>query len=153
MTRIRSVGGHARLEVLAAGFLVGAWLGTAAPARAESESATADDEEASVNSEEGSEEEPVRRMVHWNEYEGRWFTARLGGGFLYDSANYSQDDDSASQFDFEPKTYIRDSRLLLKGRLLFSPRLRYTIGYMYDPAPEKKTWFWRQTGIYVDMPE
>jgi phosphate-selective porin OprO/OprP len=95
----------------------------------------------------------ARRMVHWNEYEGPWFTARLGGGFLYDSANYSQDADSESQFQFEPETYIRDSRLLLKGRLKFSPRLKYTIGYMYDPAPEKKTWFWRQTGIYVDLPE
>jgi phosphate-selective porin OprO and OprP len=153
MNRAPSGGGHARYELLAAGILAASWLWIACPARAESGDAVADDEQASVNSDEGSSDEPTRRMVHWNEYEGRWFTARLGGGFLYDSANYSQDSDSESQFDFDPKTYIRDSRLLLKGRLKFSPRLRYTIGYMYDPAPEKKTWFWRQTGIYVDMPE
>ena len=153
MRRIPSGGGHSLSGVLAAGCIVAAWLWMACPARADADDESADDENASVNSEEGSEDEPTRRMVHWNEYEGRWFTARLGGGFLYDSANYSQDSDSESQFDFDPKTYIRDSRLLLKGRLLFSSRLRYTIGYMYDPAPEKKTWFWRQTGIYVDMPE
>ncbi|HET8692271.1 MAG TPA: porin [Steroidobacteraceae bacterium] len=107
----------------------------------------------SVNAEENLPDDDTRRMLHWNEYEGRWFTARLGGGFLYDTAGYSQDSDSESQFAFETKDYVRDSRLLLKGRLKFSPRLKYTIGYMYDPAPEKKTWFWRQTGIYIDMPE
>jgi phosphate-selective porin OprO/OprP len=110
-------------------------------------------ETASVVGDEGDPDESTRRMVHWNEYEGRWFTARLGGGFLYDSANYSQDAQSESQFQFDPEAYIRDSRLLLKGRLKFSPRLKYTIGYMYDPAPEKRTWYWRQTGIYVDLPE
>ena len=52
---------------------------------------------APVNAEENITDEPERRMVSWNEYEGRWFTARLGGGFLYDSANYSQDADSESQ--------------------------------------------------------
>lgn len=120
---------------------------------ATAEEPAAEDVAASVNSDEGNPDEDVRRMVHWNEYEGRWFTARLGGGFLYDSADYSQDSDSESQFDFQHDSYVRDSRLILKGRLKFSPRLKYTIGYMYDPAPEKKTWFWRQTGIYVDMPE
>src|SRR3954470_16495468 len=25
-----------------------------------------------------------RRFVHWNEYEGPYFTARFGGGLLYD---------------------------------------------------------------------
>src|SRR5262245_35300379 len=147
MTRVPSGGGRARHALLAAGFLAAAWLWTASPAWADPDDESADQENASVNSDEGSEDEPTRRMVHWNEYEGRWFTARLGGGFLYDTANYSQDDDSESQFDLEPKTNIRDSRLLLKGKLKFSPRLRYTIGYMYDPAPEKKTWYWRQTGI------
>jgi phosphate-selective porin OprO/OprP len=121
------------------------------PARGEEPAAGA--QTASVNSDESDPDEPTRRMLHWNEYEGRWFTARLGGGFLYDTANYSQDTDSESQFDFEPKTYVRDSRLLLKGRLKFSPRLRYTIGYMYDAAPEKRTWYWRQTGVFVDLPE
>jgi phosphate-selective porin OprO/OprP len=124
---------------------------TAAPCPAAADDAAAGGE--SMNADENDPDQPTRRMVHWNEYEGRWFTARLGGGFLYDTANYSQDSDSESQFAFRSDDYVRDSRLLLKGRLKFSPRLRYTIGYMYDAAPEKRTWFWRQTGIYVDLPE
>src|SRR6188472_1161746 len=116
MRCIPSGGGHSLSGLLAAGCMVVAWLWMAGPARADADDESADDESASVNSQEGSEDEP-RRMVHWNEYEGRWFTARLGGGFLYDTANYSQDSDSESQFDFDAKNYIRDSRLLLKGRL------------------------------------
>ncbi len=104
----------------------------------------------SVNSGEGSPDDPEREMVAWNEYEGPWFTARLGGGLLYDTANYSQDEDSKSQFAFDAEQYVRDSRLLLKGRLGASSRVRYTIGYMYDS--DNRDWFWRQTGIYVDLP-
>ncbi len=132
-------------------FALVAWL--PAVGLAESAAAPPLEDAAPVNSGENTPDEDERRMVAWNEYEGRWFTARLGGGFLYDTANYSQDDDSHSQFSFDADQYVRDSRVLLKGRLKFSPRLRYTIGYMYDSAPEKRTWFWRQTGIYVDIPE
>src|SRR3546814_93798 len=42
-------------------------------------------------------EPPGRRLTHWNEYESPYFTARLGGGFLYDFVSYSQDDDSKEQ--------------------------------------------------------
>lgn len=104
----------------------------------------------SVNSGEGDPDEPERQLVAWNEYEGPWFTARLGGGFLYDTANYSQDEDSKSQFAFDADQYVRDSRVLLKGRLGSTSRVRYTIGYMYEA--EGREWFWRQTGIYVDLP-
>jgi phosphate-selective porin OprO/OprP len=153
VARFFSGGGRRFDGLLAAGVILTVLIGGAGPGRVEAEEESLQAGGSTVNSEEGDPDEPLRRMVHWNEYEGRWFTARLGGGFLYDSANYSQDADSESQFQFDPDTYIRDSRLLLKGRLKFSPRLSYTIGYMYDPAPEKRTWFWRQTGIYVDMPE
>jgi phosphate-selective porin OprO/OprP len=153
MTQAFSGGAQRPADLLAAAVILGLLYCLSVPVLAEEEAASPALESASVNSEEGDPDEPVRQMVHWNEYEGPWFTARLGGGFLYDSANYSQDADSESQFQFDSETYIRDTRLLLKGRLKFSPRLTYTIGYMYDPAPEKKTWFWRQTGIYVDLPE
>ncbi len=150
----RLAGGPGLFQSLAtAGAVLALPLAWAFSFAASADEPAAEEEAASVNSDEGNPEEDTRRMVHWNEYEGRWFTARLGGGFLYDTANYSQDSDSEDQFTFESKDYIRDSRLLLKGRLKFSPRLKYTIGYMYDPAPDKKTWYWRQTGIYVDMPE
>jgi phosphate-selective porin OprO/OprP len=46
---------------------------------------------------------------------------------------------------------VRDFRILLKGRFLFSKRLSYTLGYMYNGPTE--TWHFRQTGIMVDVPE
>jgi phosphate-selective porin OprO/OprP len=153
MTQDFSGGAQRPADLLAARAVLALLACLSPPVLAEADESPSPVESASVNSDEGNADEATRRMVAWNEYEGPWFTARLGGGFLYDSANYSQDADSESQFQFDPETYIRDTRLLLKGRLKFSPRLTYTIGYMYDPAPEKKTWFWRQTGIYIDMPE
>jgi len=43
--------------------------------------------------------EPRRKLVSWNEYEGRFFTIRFGGSVLYDYAAYSQDEGSKQQFD------------------------------------------------------
>ena len=37
-------------------------------------------------------ESPRRQMVKWNEYEGPYFTIRMGGGFLIEAATYSQDE-------------------------------------------------------------
>jgi phosphate-selective porin OprO/OprP len=87
----------------------------------------------------------------WNEYDGRLFTARLGLGFLYDYANYSQDSDAEELMPISEKADLRDFRFLLKGRLKFMPRISYTLGYMYDKAKEQ--WRFRQTGIMVDVPE
>jgi hypothetical protein len=64
--------------------------------------------------------EPRRRLVTWNEYEGRFFTIRFGGGVLYDYAAYSQDEGRKQQFDLKPEGKFRDARVLLKGRLKFS---------------------------------
>lgn len=151
MSREHSGGVECRKGLLAA-TVTFACLGLPAPpALAQSEEAQSEDASVSVISDEGNPDEPTRRMVHWNEYEGRWFSIRAGYGFLYDTGNYSQDDDSESQFQFEPEQFIRDSRLMFKGRLKFSPRLSYTIGYMYDS--DDRNWFWRQTGVFVDLPE
>src|SRR5262245_16398186 len=153
MTFQHSGGARLRNGPPAAGVLVMIVATSAWPLWCSGQEAPTSAATSSVNSGEGNPDDPDREFVAWNEYEGPWFTARLGGGFLYDTANYSQDADSDSQLDFEPEQYVRDSRLVLKGRLGSSSRVRYTIGYMYDPAPEKRTWFWRQTGIYVDLPE
>src|SRR5688500_11209057 len=123
-------GGQSRLLVaLAAGLLAAILVLFVGSAQAQSaEVAPAGSPEGSVNADENNPDEPTRRMVHWNEYEGPWLTARLGGGFLYDTANYSQDADSKSQFDLEASKFILDSRLIMKGRLKFSPLFHYTIG-------------------------
>lgn len=149
--RLPAGGGWRPRGALAVGMIWALFAGQAAPASAQEMSAPAPGGPEPVITEETELDEPDRRMVAWNEYEGRWFTARLGGGFLYDTANYSQDSDSKSQFEFDAEQYVRDSRVLLKGRLKFNPRLRYTVGYMYDS--DNRDWFWRQTGVYVDLPE
>jgi phosphate-selective porin OprO and OprP len=95
--------------------------------------------------------EPRRKLVAWNHYEGPYFTARLGAGFLYDYAAYAQDTDSKEQMKLSPADGVRDFRLLLKGRFPTIPRLSYTLGYMYDGAA--KQWRFRQTGLMVDVPE
>jgi phosphate-selective porin OprO and OprP len=153
MVRLPSGGELRRNHVFAAGISIAGLIAAAGPAFAESseEQPGSSASASSVNSDEGNPDDPTRQMVNWNEYEGRWFTIRMGYGFLYDTANYSQDDDSDAQFQFDSEQYIRDSRLLFKGRLKFSPRLRYTIGYMYDS--DERAWFWRQTGVFVDLPE
>jgi phosphate-selective porin OprO/OprP len=94
---------------------------------------------------------PRRKLVSWNEYEGPYFTARLGSDFLYDYVAYSQDDDSKEQMTLRPTGQLRDFRLLLKGRFPALPRLSYSLGYMYDAVAE--TWRFRQTGLMLDVPE
>src|SRR5262245_45497097 len=103
-------------SLAAAAALLGLLAFAGVPCPALAEDAAADDNGESVNADENIPDEDTRRMVHWNEYEGRWFTARLGGGFLYDTASYSQDSDSEAQFDFQTDDFIRDSRLVMKGR-------------------------------------
>src|SRR5262245_59233905 len=61
--------------------------------------------------------EPRRQLKSWNEYEGPYFTMRLGGGFLYDYASYAQDEDSKEQLTLHPAGVLRDFRFLLKGRI------------------------------------
>ncbi|MGE0624395.1 MAG: OprO/OprP family phosphate-selective porin [Pseudomonadales bacterium] len=96
-------------------------------------------------------DEPRRQLIGWNAYRSPWITARLGGGFLIDYANYRQDDDSQQQMDLSEDTGVRDARFILKGRFPKLPRVSYTLGYMYNAASE--TWHFRQTGLMLDVPE
>src|SRR5262245_42947028 len=70
----------------------------------------------------GEDERPARRLVKWNEYEGKFFTIRLGAGLLYEAADYIQDDDSKEQFDLHPQGKVRDARFSLRGRLKITPK-------------------------------
>ena len=94
---------------------------------------------------------PEKPPKAWNEYDGRLLTLRAGFGFLIDTATYQQDSASKQQMELSPATKVRDLRLLLKGQLKFLPRVRYTLGYMYDGPTE--TWRFRQTGFIIDLPE
>ena len=92
-----------------------------------------------------------RQLTSWNEYDGRFITARFGAGFLWDLAGFWQDRDSKEQMTLSDKGDLRDFRLLLKGGFKFAPRFSYTIGYMYDKGTD--TWRFRQTGIMAEVPE
>jgi phosphate-selective porin OprO/OprP len=96
---------------------------------------------------------PRRDLVKWNHYEGPYFTIRVGGGLLYDTVMYSQDEGSRQQFDLAPETGVRDARFVLKGRVL--PKMKraitYSVGLMYDGPNDE--WFMRETGFMVEVPE
>ena len=95
--------------------------------------------------------EPVRKLVNWNEFEGKRFAIRFGSGFLYEYAAYSQDDASKEQFDLSPTPKLRDARLLFKGRFKFDRPVTWSSGIMWD-APTKK-FLVRETGVMIAVPE
>lgn len=100
---------------------------------------------------EADAEEPVRKLVSWNHYDGRFFTIRVGGGFLIDYGAFAQDNNSKQQFTLTPNWQVRDSRLMLNGRLKFKRPVTWTAGIMYDGY--KNQWLVRQTGIMIQVPE
>ena len=104
-----------------------------------------------ISAGESEAEPPRRRLVKWNEYEGPLFTLRVGAGFLVDYATYAQDDASKEQMDLEPGFKIRDSRLLISGRIKTKRRITYQAGFMYDGYLDE--WFVRQTGLMIAVPE
>jgi phosphate-selective porin OprO/OprP len=95
---------------------------------------------------------PERQFSSWNQYEGKYFTARAGGGFLYDTAAYAQDTQSKEQFPLEFSYKIRDFRFLLAGKFPeFKRSVTYSFGIMHD-APTR-SWLIRQTGVMVALSE
>jgi phosphate-selective porin OprO/OprP len=100
---------------------------------------------------EAEAEEPRRRLVRWNEFEGPFFTVRLGAGALYDVAAFEQDDESRQQLTLDAEGKLRDFRLLLKGRLKFDRAVTWSSGIMYDAANDQ--WLFRETGLMVEVPE
>jgi phosphate-selective porin OprO/OprP len=100
---------------------------------------------------EAEAEEPRRRLVRWNEYEGPLFTIRMGTGVLYDAAGYAQDDDNRQQLELDADGKLRDFRFLLKGRLKVDRAVTWSSGIMYDAANEQ--WLFRETGLMVQVPE
>src|SRR5262245_4447820 len=107
----------------------------AAPCQAQSEQATPPTGAAAnpsitdtIDAAETDGEGPGPKVVKWNEYQGPHFTVRVGGGFLYDFAAYSQDADSKEQMTLRPSGQLRDFRFLFKGRFPSVPRLSYTLG-------------------------
>lgn len=110
--------------------------------------------ERKIEADEADESEivPERRFSSWNQYEGKYITARAGAGFLYDTVAYAQDQQSKQQFQLGFTYKIRDFRFLLAGKF---PKLKrpvtYSLGIMWD-APTR-SWRIRQTGVMIGFPD
>ncbi len=104
-----------------------------------------------VTAGESDTEEPRRKWVKFNEFDGPYTTLRLGFGFLTDFASYQQDDNSEAHFDMPDDIGIRDFRLLFSGKAKTERPISWSAGLMYDGAD--KEWRLRQTGVMIGIPE
>jgi phosphate-selective porin OprO and OprP len=102
---------------------------------------------------EQSQEPPRRQLVHWNEYEGPYFTMRVGAGLLLEVAGFAQDDTSKRQITMHPDQRLRDFRFILGGRILpkIKRKITWSAGIMYD-GPNHQ-WLMRQTGVMIQAPK
>jgi phosphate-selective porin OprO/OprP len=125
-----------------------AWLASPRVAPAQAVESTID---TTVGAGDADAEEPKRKFVKWNEYDGPISTLRFGYGFLVDFAAYSQDDASQQQVSPRDDIGLRDLRLLFKGRFKTQRQITWTIGYMYDGSDD--SWHFRQTGVEFALPE
>jgi len=92
----------------------------------------------------------------WRLFNGRFSTFKIGGGFLYDFAAYSQDANSKRQFDsmgssLEPGFDVRDFRITMSGQFKTKRIISWKAGFMYD-GPNRE-WLVRETGVMIDVPE
>jgi phosphate-selective porin OprO/OprP len=107
--------------------------------------------ENTISAGESSDEPPARQLVHWNEYHGPYFTIRVGGGILVDTAAYAQDTESKEQIKLSPDVKLRDARLVLRGTFPKWKRVTWSSGLMYD-APTHE-FLVRETGLMIKVPE
>src|SRR4030095_13683711 len=94
---------------------------------------------------------PARDLVKWNEFEGDSASVRVGAGFLYEYAAYSQDEASKEQFALFPQAEIRDARLIFKGSFRADRSVTWRCGIMYDAAATKD-FLVRETGVMFAVP-
>jgi phosphate-selective porin OprO/OprP len=101
----------------------------------------------------GDEEvnQPARSLVKWNEYNGRSVYFRVGAGFLYEGAGYSQDQESKEQFALFPEARIRDLRIILKGGFGQDRSVTWSSGIMYEQSSGKV--LIRETGVMFAVPK
>jgi phosphate-selective porin OprO and OprP len=108
--------------------------------------------ENAIQADEGDESEvvPERQFTSWNQYEGKYITARAGAGLLVDYVAFVQDRESKDQLSLSPDLKLRDFRFLLTGKFPeFERSVTYSFGIMWD-APTR-SWLIRQTGIMVAL--
>ena len=94
---------------------------------------------------------PARRLIRFNEFEGEHATLRVGGGFLYEYAAYSQDEQSKEQLALFPMSKVRDARILFKGSFKGKRTTSWSTGLMWDVPTQK--FLVRETGVMIEVPE
>jgi phosphate-selective porin OprO and OprP len=92
----------------------------------------------------------------WRLFKGRVTTFKLGAGFLYEYAAFSQDKNSKAQMDslgtpMKDQFKVRDFRVLFSGQFKTKRSISWRAGIMYDGTSD--TWLVRETGIMVEVPE
>lgn len=96
------------------------------------------------------------RDKRWRLFPGKITSLKLGGGFLYEFAGYSQNSKGKQQMDsigtsLENAFEVRDFRLVASGQFKTKRILSWKFGAMYDGNTD--SWFVRETGLMVNVPE
>lgn len=96
------------------------------------------------------------RHKRWRLFPGKVTSIKFGAGFLYEFAGYAQDAAGKRQTDsigtpLDPTFSVRDMRLLISGQFKKLNRISWKVGIMYDGP--SRSWFVRETGIMIDVPE
>ena len=92
----------------------------------------------------------------WRLFKGKLTTFKLGAGFLYEYAAFSQDKNSKNQMDslgtpVKDQFKVRDFRVLFSGQIKSKREISWRAGIMYDGTTD--TWLVRETGVMVGVPE
>jgi phosphate-selective porin OprO and OprP len=92
----------------------------------------------------------------WNQLDLGFTTLKFGAGFLYEYANYAQDEEGEKQsdsakFDLGPDFKVRDFRVLLSGKFNTKRTFTWKAAFMYDGPTDE--WFVRETGLMLGVPE
>jgi phosphate-selective porin OprO/OprP len=90
----------------------------------------------------------------WRLFKGRITTFKLGAGFLYEYAAFSQDNNSKAQMDslgtpLKDQYKVRDFRILFSGQFKSKREISWRAGIMYDGTSD--SWLVRETGIIVGV--
>jgi phosphate-selective porin OprO/OprP len=97
-----------------------------------------------------------KKDLPWNEFDLGFTTLKLGVGFLYEYAAFSQDEDGKAQMDsagvtLDPAFKVRDFRFLVSGRFKTKRTITWKAAFMYDGSVEE--WYVRDSGIIIGVPE
>ncbi|ESU28238.1 hypothetical protein FLJC2902T_15850 [Flavobacterium limnosediminis JC2902] len=92
-----------------------------------------------------------KKISRANEFENDFSTLRFGGGFMYEHAFYSQDEESKDQVQLSPGFIVRDFRVTMSGKLKTERDISWKVGVMYDGA--SRSWLVRESGVMIGFPK